>query len=335
VKAFLNHSLFPVRRVTPSAIRQSEKGFSLLEMIVTIVVLLGVMGVALTLMTAQQKSTVTQQLKGDMYQSLRGATELMTQEIGQAGLVSLPSVTNAACPNTTQPTLTQAVAASAVAQLVSVTAGTVDSMFVGEKLLIDTGAPEELVTLTAVNASTDQITAIFSNPNGHATCAVIKVYGTFPGGLMSSSDGTHLKLFGDINSNGTLAYVEYDCNANAAGTGTLTRSTTTVTPLTIAANTADTLLSNVLSNPGGTACFQYTTQTVTVSGTPYTFVTNAAITLSVQTAERDPQSGRFLTMTKTLLNVAPRNVLMGYELATAAPPVATHLQPTPPNLLTW
>lgn len=332
--SFSTHDHGQARHDVARSVRQSEKGFSLIEMAVTVLILVGVMGTVISLMNVEQKSTVTQQLKGDMYQSLRGASELMTQEIGQAGLVSLPSVTNVACPNTNQPTLTQAVAVNAVPQLVSVSTGTVDAMFQGEKLLVDTGASEELVTLTAVNASTDQITAIFSNP--HATCAVIKVYGTFPGGVMTTSDGTHLKLFGDINSNGTLAYVEYDCNANAAGTGTLTRSITTVTPLTLSANTAETLLSNVLTNPGGTACFQYTIPpNVTVGATTYTFVTNVAITLSVQTSERDPQTRQFLTMTKTLLNVAPRNVLIGYELATATPQVGTHLQPTPLNLATW
>jgi len=315
-------------------VRQSQEGFSLLEMIVTVAVLMGVMGAVLSLMSAQQKSTVTQQLKGDLYQSLRGTSELMTQEIGQAGLVSLPSVSNAACPNTSQPTLTAAVAANAAAQLVPVSAGTVDSMFQGEQLLIDTGASEELVTLTAVSASTDQITAIFANP--HATCAVIKAYGTFPGGLVSTSDGSHLKLFGDINSNGTLAYVEYDCNPNASGTGTLTRSITALTPLTVAKNTADTVLTNLLTNPGGTACFQYTTPApVTIGATTYTFVTNVAITLSVQSPEPDPQSGQFLTMTKSLLNVSPRNVLIGWELANATPPVPTRLQATPLNVATW
>jgi hypothetical protein len=255
----------------------------------------------------------------------------MMQEIGQAGLVSLPGVSSS--PATAQPTLTQAVTASVAAQTVSVTAGKVDSMFVGEKLLIDTGASEELVTLTAASASTDQITAIFNNP--HATGAIIKVFGTFPGGVMSTSTATQLKLFGDINSDGTLAYVEYDCNPNAAGTGTLARSFTTVTPLTAAANPADPLLTNLLLNPGGTPCFQYTSQIVIVSGTPTTFVTNVAITLSVQGTALDQQTGQPLTMTKSLLNVAPRNVLMGLEVATAVPPVPARLQPTPPNLVTW
>lgn len=300
-------------------------------MLVSVGILMTIMGAVLSLMSVQQKSTQNQQVKGDMYETLRGASELMTQEIGQAGLVSLPGVTSS--PAVAQPTLTQAVAANPVPQAVPITAGTVDSMFVGEKLLIDTGALEELVTLTAVSASTDQITAIFNN--AHANGAIIKVFGTFPSGILSTSDATHLKLFGDINSNGTLAYVEYDCNPNATGTGTLTRSITTVTPLTVAPNAADPLLTNLLTNPGGTACFVYTTQAVVVSGTPYTFVTNVAITLSVQATSLDQQTGQPLTMTKSLLNVAPRNVLIGLELATAVPPVPTRLQTTPPNLLTW
>lgn len=317
--------------------RPVQNGFSLIEMLVSMAVLVVIMTGVLSLMNVQQKSTQNQQVKGDMYESLRGASELMMQEIGQAGLASLPGVSSS--PATAQPTLTQAVAASALPQLVSVTAGTVDSMFVGEKLYVDTGAAEELVTLTVVSASTDQITAVFANshPLNAVTGlgAVIKVFGTFPSGILSTSDATHLKLFGDVNSNGTLAYVEYDCNPNAAGTGTLTRSITTVTPLTIAANAADSLLTNLLSNPGGTACFVYTSQAVVVSGTTYTFVTNVAITLSVQGTFRDMQTGQPLTMTKSLLNVAPRNVLMGYELATAVPPVAARLQPTPTNIATW
>lgn len=315
------------RRSAARGSRLAPNGFSLLEMIVSVAIMVTIMGTVLSLMNVQQKSTQTQQLKGDMYESLRGASELMTQEIGQAGLVSVPGLSSS--PPVAQPTLTQAVGASVVAQLVSVTAGTVDSMFVGEQVLIDTGVVEELVTLTAVSASTDQITAVFNN--AHANGAIIKVFGTFPNGIMNSSTATQLKLLGDINSDGKLTYVEYDCNPNAGGTGTLTRSTTTVTPLTIAANAAAPLLTNLLTNPGGTPCFTYTSQVVGGN----TFVTNVAVTLSVQATYRDPQTGQPMTMTKSLLNVAPRNVLMGLELATAAPPVLTRLQPTPPNLATW
>jgi prepilin-type N-terminal cleavage/methylation domain-containing protein len=301
--------------------RHVEKGFSLIEMMISVAILVVVMGAVLSLMNAQQKSTQNQQLKADMYQSLRGASELMTQEVGQAGLVSVPSP---------QPTLGAGVVPSPVPQLVAVAPATaVDSMFVGEQLLIDTAGSEESVTLTAVSASTGQITGVFGN--AHPAGAIIKVYGTFPNGIMASSTATQLKLLGDINSDGTLVYVEYDCNPNAAGTGTLTRSITPVTPLTIAANASVPLLNNLLTNPGGTPCFAYTTQVAAGN----TFVTNVAITLSVQATYLDQQTRQPMTMTKSLLNVAPRNVLIGLELASAAPPVVGRIQPTPPNLATW
>jgi prepilin-type N-terminal cleavage/methylation domain-containing protein len=323
---------FDCARTSATRSRHSaQSGFSLLEMLVSIAILLVIMGSTLSLMNSQQRSTQSVESKADVYESLRGATELMTQEIGQAGLVSLPGVTSS--PPVAQPTLTQAVSASAVPQNVLITTNMADSMFVGEKLLIDTAASEELVTLTAVNASSDQIAAVFTNP--HAIGAIVKVFGTFPNGVMNTSDASHLKLLGDINSNGTLAYAEYDCNPNATGTGTLTRSITTVTPLTVTANASDPLLTNLLSNPGGTPCFTYTTQTVNVSGVPTTFVTNVAITLSVQATHPDEQTGLPVTMTKSLLNVAPRNVLMGWELANDVPPVTDRLQATPVNVASW
>ncbi len=293
-----------------------EKGFTLLELMATVVILMVVMSGAISLITYQQKISQTQQLKGEMYQSLRGTAELMAQEIGQAGLVSLPAPL---------PTLSGNVSASTMAQPVAVSSAT--SMFIGEKLLIDTGTSEELVTLTLVNESTNQVTAIFSN--SHTNGAIIRVLGNYPNGIMATSTGTQLQLFGDINSDGSLVYVRYDCNTTA---GTLSRSITTVTPTTTLANPDAVLLTNLVANPNGTACFQYTTQTATVNGTTYTFVTNVAITLSVETTTRDLQTGQFLTMTKSLLNVAPRNVLMGLEAATASTPVPTVLEPTPPNL---
>src|SRR6185295_2937284 len=101
-------------------------GFSLLEMMVSPFVLLLITGAVFSLMGTHQKTSQTEELKADMYQGLRGAVELMAQEIGQAGLVSLP---------TTQPTLSAAVAVNAAAQTVAVSSTA--SMFVGEKLLVD------------------------------------------------------------------------------------------------------------------------------------------------------------------------------------------------------
>jgi len=284
------------------------QGFSLLELMVSVALLLVIAGAVFLVMMAHQKLSATQHLKADMYLSIRGATELMTQEIGQAGLVTLP-------PSQ----LSAAVTASTSPRTVEITSTT--SMYVGEKLLVDTASSQELVTVTALNTSPSQITGVFNN--NHLSGAVINALGVFPQGVMSSSTADQLQLFGDIHGDGSLVYIHYDCNATA---GTLSRSVTPVTPTVSASNASQVLLNNLIANPGATPCFQITTTTVGSN----TFVTNVALTLSVKTSAPDPQTGAYLTMTKSYQNLAPRNVLAGLELANV--PFLDRLQPTPPNL---
>lgn len=327
-----------------------------------------------------QKTFTSTQLKTDMYENIRGATELMTQEIGQSGLASLPALSPTLTANVTGSPASQTVAVSAatgmfVGEMVSVDAGTpqemvsltavnpvtsqvtgifnnahssgttitvspeltasvtgsssvqtvtvnfVTSMFVGEKLLVDAGSSEELVVITALDTSANKISGIFTL--SHSIGTPINVLGVFPSGVMSSSTATQLRLFGDINADGSLVYVHYDCDILG---GKLTRSVTTVAPGTTTSNSGQILLNTLLPNPGGAACFQYATVT---AGT-YTFVTKIAITMTVRTTTSDPQTGAYKTLTKTLRDLAPRNVLFGLELANV--PLPDRLQPTPPNL---
>lgn len=288
-------------------------GFSLLELMASVAILLVIAAPIFSMLANYQKATGTEQLKAEMYMNVRGATELMTQEIEQAGQVSLPSPS---------PTLSAAVTANASAQTVSISSTT--SMFVGEILRIDAGTSQEKVTLTGVSTSPATITGVFSQ--NHASGAPIIALGVYPNGVMSSSTATKLQLFGDINGDGSLVFIHYDCNTSTTP-GTLTRSLTKG-PFTAgeSSSTSQVLLSNLMSNPGGTPCFQYSTKTVG----SYTFVTNVAVTLSVQSAVPDPQTGVYLTMTKSFLNLAPRNVLAGVELANASQ--FNLLQSTPPNL---
>jgi len=369
-------------------------GFSLLEMMVSLVIFLIVMGTIMSALSRHQKLSQTTQLKAAMYLALRGATELMAQEIGQAGLVSLPT--------SPSPKINGTVTASSSAQIVNV--NSVVSMFVGEKLLIDIGPKQETVTVSALSSSPSQMTAIFSN--SHASGTAINVLGVIWNGVMSTSTATQLQLVGDINADGSLVYVHYDCDTTA---GTLTRSTTTVTPSATSSNASQVLLNNLIANPGGTPCFLYTTQqstftqtlatgtgsqtmfqgvipdvsispgtvsvtagmvtgtdngsgnitgagissgtvnyttgaiSVTFSAAPssgtavtttsrwnQTLITNVTITLSVETSTPDPQTGQYQKMTKSLLNLAPRNVMTALELANSA--FMRRLQPTPPNL---
>src|SRR5579864_9103255 len=98
--------------------------------------------------TSQAMGTL--QNRTEMHSSVRSATELMQQEIGQAGRVALVAGTSY--------TLTSAVTAIGTA---SPTVSSVTGMFVGEQILIDTGSNQETVTLTAVTASPASITGVF------------------------------------------------------------------------------------------------------------------------------------------------------------------------------
>src|SRR5205823_717644 len=91
---------------------------------------------------------------------------------------------------------------------------------------IDTGEKEETVTLTLVDTSAKTITAIFATD--HAAGAPIAARGGFSGGVVptggNGSTGNVLKIFGDINADGKMQYVEYKCDIPNSGTGNLYRN---------------------------------------------------------------------------------------------------------------
>src|SRR3954469_23025661 len=96
-------------------------GFALPELLISLALVLIVFGAALTALSQMVTAQRTIWNRTQMHSGVRGATELMQQEIGQAGLIALPAAA----------TLTAAVPSLGVnAVTVSSTAG----MFVGEKL---------------------------------------------------------------------------------------------------------------------------------------------------------------------------------------------------------
>lgn len=291
-----------------------NSGFSMIEMLISLTVLILVAGTALSALAYAQKLFGSQQMQAEIHAGLRGTFELMTQEIGQAGALNL-----------TPQTLTAAVTGSSTAQTVAISSSA--NIFVGERLSVDTGSAQELVQVTAIPSGT-QISGIFRN--SHTSGAAIFAQGVFPQGVLSASSATSLKMVGDINADGTVVYLQYDCDTTA---GTLTRSVTTLAPGVTTRNTAQTLITNLVANPGGTPCFQYGTPVaVTVSSTTYTFIPSVAVALSLRTSRRDPQTGAFITMTKSFANLSSRNILAGLAMAQASPAVTNRLQPTPPNV---
>lgn len=289
---------------------KSNSGFSLLEMMISTVILLGVSGVVMSglLQTTHTEGTV--QNRTEMHAAVRSATELMQQEIGQAGRIALPAAV----------TLAAAVAAGpSVSATLSSTAG----MFANEYLVVDAGSNQETVQIISIGSGS--ITAAFRL--AHASGVPVSVQGGFgtgvvpesasPYNMTNGSDGTHLKLYGDINDDGKMVYVEYICDWQTSGN--LYRSVSAFDATTIGAKQV--LLPNLYNggNPGGTPCFVYQEEPSGCAATSATnpcFVTDVAVTLTVQTQLPDPSTGAYQKETKALLNVSPRNVFDAYQLST-------------------
>ncbi len=280
---------------------RAEKGFSLLELMVSTVIMMVVAGGVFQALNYYQKTYQRTESSADMHDNLRSAIDLIIQEAGQAGSLNLGTTLGTRnLPNGVP-------IGSPVAQLVTVSDTT--GIFAGEKLLVDAGPSQELVTVTVVGANS--ITGVFAN--NHNALAQVNAIGVFPEGILGTSTGTKLQLFGDLNGDGTLVYVEYTCNYVAGGPGTFTRS---VTPVGLGAiNPADVLVDNLIPNPDGSPCFQYPAAPPVVAG--FMFINQVGVTLTVQTATRDALTENFLTMTKSALDIVPRNIQMGLDMANA------------------
>ena len=315
-----------------------QRGFSMLEMLLAIAILMVVTGIV---MAAMMQMTTTQGTVGnrtEMHSSVRSATELLQQEIGQAGKISLPNPATTVKLSVAVPTPANPPVASAIA--LSNAAG----IFPNEQLVIDTGDNEETVTVTAVVAATNTITAIFTL--AHAAQTPVRATGTFASGIVPTattcagvacgSTAYVLKLYGDIDDDGNMKYIEYTCDSPTgppATGGNLYRQVLAFDALPAAKvsppTTSMSVLSNILPNPpdpGTTtpaACFKYQEKPV---GTD-TYVVDVSVTLTVQTQNLDPQTRQFQQETKALLNVSPRNVFEGWQLASAS--VANRIQPMP------
>ena len=272
------------------------RGFSLVEFMVSTVLLLVLMASVFTILSKYQKQYQGQQLGAEVLSDVNSTMELLSQEIGQAGSFGFASRN-----------LSGAVVSGAAAQWVAISS--VADIFVGERLLVDAGASEELVTVTGVNATSIQGIFQNSHPLVSGTGAVVNAMGAFTEGVLTSSTATTLQLYGDVNGDGTLVYVEYNCDL---GTGTLTR---TITPITAGVqSTKRVMLQGLQANPNTTACFLYRTKTVgTITSTVEVWVT-----LTSRAAAPDPETKTYRSNTSSLI-VSLRNVLAGLDLAQNMP----------------
>jgi Tfp pilus assembly protein PilV len=307
--------------------RKKQAGFSMMETLVALAVLFAVGGIVMSGMVQLMKTQGTIANRTDMHTSVRSATELLQQEIGQAGKVSL-------APPLANVSLAAAVALGSNGFTLQASDGSTPAVYPGEALTVDVGATQEVVIVSGSAASP---TALFQNP--HGTNAPVSALGAFATGIVPpgaaapnspGSSGTVLKLYGDINSDGNMLYVEYTCTpGTTANPGSLYRNQMSITAgAKPAVDNTMILLNNVLTNPNDpngnpVPCFTYQIQPLGAG----TCVTDVAVTLTVQTQNKDPQTGQFQQETKALLNVSPRNVVEVYDTASLTDPLRAQVIP--------
>lgn len=265
---------------------RSEAGFSLAELLVATALLLVVSSIvtqALMQMTKQQQTIWN---RTEMHSGVRGATELLQQEVGQAGRIALPnkivsSVVAGFDPATISDCQHLTVTLSCAAPGCS-TASPTDGLWFDAATNAATlltwldGDNSETVRVEALNTAANTVQACFWE--NHLANAPVTARGSFatgvippspPSPLGKGSDGNHLKLYGDINGDGKMVYVEYVCDNGdipaVAPTYNLYRNIMAFdTPAASkpAVTNSMILLSNVHQNPADTSgtarpCFQY------------------------------------------------------------------------------
>jgi type II secretory pathway pseudopilin PulG len=304
----------------------AESGFSLVELLVATGLLLVVSSIVTGALMQMTQAQATIWNRTEMHSGIRGATELLQQEVGQAGRISLPgtvslvdAVTAAevstACDAGDPPlhAVTKTVATTSATE--HATAGIFADAAAPAYMLLTTmdGDNQESVKVADVPSATS-IEACFGKQHNAGT--VLMPLGSFATGIVpntgivNGSSPTVLKMYGDINGDGKMVYVEYTCDTTARN---LYRKVTDFEGAKTAVTDRDILLSNIVANPGGTDCFTYQTTTMIVQGTPFTFVLDVAVTLTVETEQIDPITRQKQTETKALLNVSPRNVFNAWD----------------------
>jgi prepilin-type N-terminal cleavage/methylation domain-containing protein len=300
---------------------RAESGFSLVELLVATALLLIVSSIVTGALMQMTQSQMTIWNRTEMHSGIRGATELLQQEVGQAGRINTPSIITLSAPGVTA-AAGSCDPATPTLNTVTVNVNSTAGLFASagppaayELLTTMDGDKQESVKIASLTSGS--ITACFLNT--HAAGTVLQPLGSFatgiipPSGMVNGSTANVLKLYGDVNGDGNMVYVEYTCDTAARN---LYRNAMAFDAGSKPAVTnSQILLSNIIANPGGTPCFTYQTMNLTVQGTPFTFVTDVAVTLTVQTQQLDPITRQYQTETKALLNVSPRNVFNAWELA--------------------
>ncbi|HYT73281.1 MAG TPA: prepilin-type N-terminal cleavage/methylation domain-containing protein, partial [Vicinamibacterales bacterium] len=144
-------------------------GFSLVELMIAMTIMLVISGAAVTALLKLSTTQSTIWNRTQMHSGIRGATEVLQQEVGQAGRITLPSPV----------TLTSGPALGATSLTVSSSSG----MFAGEKLTLGAGTNQETVTVSADPTSSTSV-SISATTASHPSGDSLSVQGGFSAGIV-------------------------------------------------------------------------------------------------------------------------------------------------------
>ncbi|MDE3178933.1 MAG: prepilin-type N-terminal cleavage/methylation domain-containing protein [Acidobacteriota bacterium] len=343
------------RRIESTARKHPPAGFSLLELLVSVLIIAIIMGAVFEFMTRAQKTYQGNEATSESDQSARAALEIMTQEIGQAG--SNPSFVAAGYDPalTANKTVLASITASAQPQCVSLDG--IAQINPGDWLSVDDGQNNEMVQILSTSnvaggpcSGSNEVQAVF-DLNHTASFPAIVHNLPYPSGILQgagTSDDHTLEFFGDLGDNGVIEYVVYSLYAAPGATVvtinnvpytlyTLYRS---ITPVTFAAgatnNAAYPLAQNVLYNtslgqgPSGHPIFSFPSNyTVSIVPVTVTVVGTVSINLCIalNPASVGNESLKWYTMAT---QIRPVNLAAAVALVSAG--AATNLPQQPPGL---
>lgn len=334
--------------------KTNSRGFTLVELLPSIAILSFVMASLLGFLTQMQKKFQGTQVTSESSMTARAAMEIMTEDIGQAGYN----------PNfTSNRTCNVAVTASGDPQCV--TLNDASQINPGDWLSVDTGINNERVKVlgtTATGACTqpNQVQGVFVMnhifPGSTVPFPVNSFKLPYPTGILLGtglSNDHRLMLYGDINDDGTVRYLDYTLTPTTTPATTITvdgnsyvlynlmRSITPVTFATGAVESAGSpLVQNVIYQdisstttplgPSGQPIFSYpevyqvgiVPNQMTVVGT-----VNINISVAVNPQNIETRTVQWFTMSS---RIRPLNLAAAVEVSQAGGFV--FLPPTPPGL---
>ncbi len=320
--------------------RASQSGFSLLEMLFSLSLLLILSGAILGGMGNMQKNYRGDEIRNVLHAQMRATLEMMEQEIGQAGLPTSGIEGNAVYGGSGAAgpvgSVTQSVTASTTAQSPSITNALVQT---GVNVIVDTGANAEVVNIqnTSGGNPPTQITAVFQK--AHTAPFNLYPLGVYPNGIAFTNPPTvssttpitlsyqSVIVFGDISGTGKLSVVQYSC-PTAANAGPADSNGVQWGPLV---RTEYDYVGGTWTSPGPTNMLDMvrvktTSYPTAADGCRFDFnvnvppvvswymVTSVNVTLVAESSRNDPTTNAPVVITKSFMNIQPRNIVNALNL---------------------